>query len=104
MTGISDEEFEAMLAEIDRAAERAEATLNGRFASIYRELRGLSPEDINDITPDTSDQKEYEKLMALVQEATQRNLSQAQLVDRIRQLGNTAVTIAKKTNNLANAF
>lgn len=101
MNGITDEEFDAMLADLDAAAQRAAEALDGRFSTIYKELRALSPEDINTITPDTTDQREYERLIALVQEATARNLSQAQLIDRINALGETAKTIARKINALA---
>lgn len=99
---MSDEiDLDRMFAEMDAAASRAERTLDGRFGSIYRELRGLSPEEINDITPDTRDQKEYERMIALVQEATDQNLNQAQLVDRIREMGGVAKKIAGKVTSLS---
>ena len=93
-------DLDALFADMDAAADRAQATLDGRFANVYRELRSLSPEEIGEITPDTTDQKEYERLMALVQSATQQNLDQAQLVERIKQLGSVAVRIAKKVPSL----
>ena len=101
MTGKADDEFEAMLADLERAADRASQALEGKFSDVYKQLRALSPEEIGDITPDTTDQQEYERLIALVQEATVRNMSQAQLVERIRALGETAKMIARKTNALA---
>jgi len=90
-----------MFAEMDAAADRAERTLDGRFGSIYRELRGLSPEEINDITPDTTDQKEYERLIALVQQATDKNMDQAQLLERIREMGDVAQKIARRVSSLS---
>ena len=87
--------------ELDAAADRAEAALNGKFAEHYKGLRALSPAEIDAITPDTTDQKEYERLIALVQEATRANLSQAELVTRIKALGATAIQIAKKVSSLA---
>ena len=89
-----------MFAEMDRAADRAEQAMNGRFAQIYKELRSLTPEDV-DITPDASDQKEYERLMALVQEASRRNIQQAELVEGVKRLGKTALKIAAKVPSLA---
>ena len=99
MSGEMD--LDQIFAEMDAAANRAERTLDGRFGSIYRELRGLSPEQINDITPDTRDQKEYERLIALVQQATDQNMDQAQLVDRIREMGGVAQKIARRVSSLA---
>jgi len=91
-----------MFAEMERAANRAEKTLNGQFSKIYKELRNLSPEEIDSITPDITDQKEYERMIALVQEATERNLNQAQLIERIKNLGDIAISIARKVPSLSN--
>lgn len=102
---MSDEiDLDRMFAEMDAAASRAERTLDGRFGSIYRELRGLSPEEINDITPDTTDQKEYERIIALVQQATDQNMDQAQLVERIREMGDVAQKIARRVSSLSGAL
>ena len=94
-------DLDALFAEMDAAADRAELTLNGQFADFYKGLRNLSPEEIDDITPDTTDQKEYERLIALVQQATQQNLDQAQLIERIKALGDIAIAIAKKVPSIA---
>ena len=92
--GIFDE------AEINAAADRAEIALNGQFSQIYKELRALTPEEIDDITPDATDQKEYERLIALVQEATVKNLEQAELINRVRALGEVGLKIARKVPTL----
>ncbi len=89
-------DLEAMFAEMERAADRAEETLQGRHAHTYRELRALSPEEIDAIMPGVTDQKEYERMIALVQEATQQNLHQTALVSRVKALGTTAMNIASK--------
>ena len=90
-----------MFAEMERAADRAEKALEGQFSEFYKGLRNLTPEEIDSITPDTTDQKEYERLIALVQEATARNLNQAELVEGIKGLGNVAISIAKKVPSLS---
>lgn len=86
---------------LEAAADRAEAALEGQFADIYRELRSLTPEEIDGITPDTRDQKEYERMIALVQDATTKNIEQADLVQRVKELGDVAVKIAMKVPALA---
>ena len=93
-------DLDKLFSEMDAAADRAERALDGRFGEIYRELRALSPEEVNEITPDTTDQKEYERLIVLVQEATDQNLSQAQLMERINKLGDVAKKIAKKIGSI----
>lgn len=94
-------DLDDMFAEMERAADRAEKALDGRFSEIYKGLRNLSPDEIDSITPDTTDQKEYERMVALVQEATERNLNQAQLVERIKGLGDVAIGIARKVPSLS---
>lgn len=98
-----DIDLDALFAEMERAADRAERTLEGRFGTVYRELRDLTPRQIDDITPDATDQKEYERLLALVQEASERNLDQAQLVARIKDLGEVARRIARRVPSLADS-
>lgn len=50
---------------------------------------------------DGADQNEYERLIALVKEATQQNLGQAALVGRIKELGDVAIRIARRVPSLA---
>ena len=95
------QDLEKLFAEMDAAADRAEAALEGKFQGAVRELRSLDPEKIRNITPDTTDEATYEKLMVIVQEASARNVSQAKLVERIRGLGEITVRIAKKVPALA---
>ena len=56
-------------------------------------FKGLSPEEIASITADTD---EHTALVKVVQQASEDNLSKAQLVDNIKALGAVAVKIAKK--------
>lgn len=97
-------DYDKMFADMEKAADRAEATMNGRFSQIYRELRGLSPEEVDAITPDTTDQKEYERLIELVQQATEQNMEQAELVERVKALGDVAKKIAGRVPSLAGFF
>lgn len=73
----------------------------GEFADELNELMGLSRDEIDAITPDATDLQEYDRLIAVVKQASRHNLSQAQLADNIRALGDVAVRIAKKSGKLA---
>ncbi len=99
MTDFSN--LDDLFADMDSAATRAKAALEGSLAAEYKGIRSLDPETIADITPDTTDEATYEQLMAVVQEASARNESQAQLAARVKQLGELAITIAKKVPSLA---
>jgi acetyl-CoA carboxylase alpha subunit len=79
----------------DELFNAADAALNAneKYKVELQALKGLSPEEIASITPDTD---EHAALIKVVQQASKENLSKAQLVDNIKALGAVAVKIAKK--------
>jgi tRNA U54 and U55 pseudouridine synthase Pus10 len=79
----------------------ADAAFNGRYKKELNQLMGLSKEDIDAITPETTDLKIYAVLVKVVEKASKDNLSQAQLVENIKSMGDVAVQIAKKVPGLA---
>ncbi|BDW90997.1 hypothetical protein [Thalassospira tepidiphila] len=94
-------DVEAMRARLQAARARARDALDGQFSDIYSELRSLDPEEIKNITPDVTDEETYEELIELIQEATQQNLDNAELVDRIKEMGSVAIAIAGKVTSLS---
>ncbi len=87
--------------------ERAEANRRA-FEGEYREeiegLLGLSREEIDRIIPGTADLEIYDQLITVVKEASAVNIEQAELKDRILELGEVAVKIAKRIPKLAALF
>lgn len=83
-----------------RAAENREE-FRGMYGVQIRELMGLSESEINAIRPTTADKEAYDQLMMVVQEASAQNLSQAELKQRITEMGAIAVSIAQKVPSLA---
>jgi hypothetical protein len=71
---------------------------NEKYQQEINQLKGLSPEEIASITADTD---EHAALVKVVQQASEDNLSKAQLVDNIKALGAVAVKIAKKIPQFA---
>jgi hypothetical protein len=92
------EEFKRRLRE--KMAENRQA-----FEGVYKDqingLMGLSKTEIDSITPDTADLEIYDQLITVVKEASRVNLAQAQLKERIEELGEVAVKIAGKVPSLA---
>ena len=91
----------------ERLAQRAiqnRAAFNGSFKSEIDELHGLSKEEIGVITPDNTDMEIYAQLIEVVKEASATNESQAALKEQVLELGEIAVTIAKKVPSLASMF
>lgn len=77
------------------ALNKADERFRGEHKGYLKDLLGLSKTEIDSITPDNIDLLEYERLMAVVRAATDANLSNVALMQRIKQLGGTAIKIAK---------
>ena len=81
----------------DRLAAEADAAFNGKYKDELNSLCGLSREEIDSITPDSEDLRVYASLTKVVENASRKNLSQAELIRDINGLGDVAVQIAKRT-------
>jgi hypothetical protein len=86
--------FEDLFAEAD-------AAFDGAYRDELNQLLGLSKEEIDRLTPDTTDLKTYHALIKVVEQASRDNLNQAQLVENIKKLGELGVKIAMKIPKLA---
>ena len=73
----------------------------GRYKSEVDMLLGLSREEIDKITPDTTDLEVYSQLISVVKEASRANVKQAELKTQIEKLGEIAITIAQRVKPLA---
>jgi hypothetical protein len=82
----------------------AEAAFNGKYKDELNSLLGLSKEEIDSVTPGTTDLQIYAVLIKVVEDASRRNLSQAQLIKNIKALGATAIKIAKKIPKFAESL
>lgn len=89
---------------IKKQLEENRKAFEGIYKDALNELLGLSKADIDKITPDTTDLEIYDGLIAVVKEASRINVSQAELKNRIEELGNIAIEIAKKVPSLAKLF
>lgn len=85
------DELEKLLSDDFAAIEN---TFNGLYGPELTKLSGLSISDLKKVHPEVN-AVEYEKLKVVVQRASQQNLSQAALKERIHTLGEVAVEIAK---------
>jgi len=76
------------------------AEANAAFDGLYKEelnaLTGLSKEEIDSVVPGTEDLRVYSVLVKVVEQASKDNLTQAQLIDNIKELGDIAIKIVKK--------
>jgi len=80
----------------DDLFEEANAAFNGQYKEVLNKLYGLSKDEINSVMPGTADLQMYAVLIKVVEDASKKNLSQAQLIKNIKDLGDLAVKLAKK--------
>lgn len=81
--------------------KEADKAFDGKFNKELNDLMGMSRSEIDAITPDTTDLRVYNVLLEVVKEASQKNIKKADLIKDIKELGEVAVTIAKKIPSLA---
>lgn len=90
--------------ELDAIIKRNRGAFAVEYAEVLDGLQGLSPEDLDAISPGVSSGPEYESLKDAVRLASQKNLAAAELKARIEALGEKAVEIAKLVPGLAALF
>lgn len=81
MRGLSNETKK----QVDRMLSDEEAELLSRTTIDFESLR-----------PQVSDTETYDKLIAVVKDATDRNLAVTQLKERLQQLGKKGIAVAKQ--------
>ena len=84
-----------------RLFAEADAAFNGKYRNELNKLVGMSKAEIDNIVPGTTDLQTYYVLIKIVEEASRKNLTQAQLIVNIKKLGDIAVKIAKKIPQFA---
>jgi hypothetical protein len=93
-----DDEFDKAL---EAALDDAEEALNkGKYKQSLKALLSLSMSDIKSSVPKAS-YAEYSKLISVVEQASAKNVAQAELVNSIKALGKRVVSIAKLVPGLA---
>ena len=94
---MSENRFKDLFAEAD-------AAFNGQYKEELNALTGLSKEEIDSVVPGTEDLRVYSVLVKVVEQASKNNLTQAQLIEDIRELGDIAIKIVKKIPQFARLF
>lgn len=84
--------------------KEADQAFDGLYKDELNQLWGLSREEVDAITPDSSDLRIYAKLVKVVEKSSRENEAQAQLVENIKALGDLGVKIAKKVPQLKALF
>ncbi len=85
---------------VRRRFKEIDEELRGQHKKHLDALLGIGLEEIDAITPYTTDMDTYNKLIAVVSEATRKNVAIADLRQTIVGMGTVAIEIAKKVPGL----
>ena len=76
-------------------AQNALAKVKASYNSELLKYANMSFEDFSQLIPHTSDKETVKKLKAVIDDAAARNLTQADLLNNIKKLGNATHTLVK---------
>ena len=82
-----------------KSAEKADALL----AEELDALRRATNTDLEALRPKVTDQAAYDQLIAVVEEASRKNMDLAMLEQRLKSLGSSVVSVAKEVAILLKA-
>lgn len=84
--------------------KKADASFDADYEAALTQLKGLSADEIATLIPDTNSKEVYKELVAIVEEASRKNISQAELISKVDKLGSIAKKIIGKIPALAGLF
>jgi len=93
---ITPEEREELRKASEASAQKARALLDEDLRLVMDQVQR-----INDLKPKTTDEETYEKLIAVVRDATAKNESLATLKQNVQQLGSSAVALLTEMAGIA---
>ncbi|TNE72027.1 hypothetical protein EP331_07995 [bacterium] len=86
---------------LKKQAQEADQNFSKQYKNELEQLNKLLTQELSTLTPNTNDYETYSKLISVVEQATSTNLTQAELVTSIKELGDVAIQIAKKIPAIA---
>lgn len=92
----TDQELQELEEASNASADVASAALDASLKTVMSHVARL-----NELKPKTADEATYQKLIALVQDATRKNESIATLRANVQQLGGSAVALLNDMAKLA---
>jgi len=94
MTGFDPDSFENMM---DDYIEIADANIKQEYKRELNALKGLSPKQIEQFGGTTS---QMDEIIKEIENAKDKNLKQATLIDNLKKLGQSTYDLAKKVSAL----
>jgi hypothetical protein len=86
--------------DLEKASQEAIEETDALLSDEYNSLKQASKSDLNALRPKVSNPALYDKIIPIIAEATQNNLSLAELQQRLERLGIGAVKLGKEVVKL----
>jgi hypothetical protein len=86
--------------DLEKASQEAIEETDALLSDEYNSLKQATKSDLNALRPKVSDPALYDKIIPIIAEATQNNLSLAELQQRLESLGTGAVKLGKEVVKL----
>jgi len=90
-------------AKLAQKSAESRARADALLADEYEILKKATRTDLEALRPKITDQALYDQLIALVEEATQKNMDLALLQQRLKTLGSGAIQLSKEVVKLLKA-
>ncbi len=92
-----------MKAKLAQKSAESKVRADALLADEYEILKQATRSDLEALRPQIADQALYDQLIALVEEATGKNMDLALLQERLKTLGSGAVQLSKEVVKLLKA-
>ena len=86
--------------DLEKASQEAIEETDALLSDEYNSLKQATKSDLNALRPKVNDPALYDKIIPIIAEATQNNLSLAELQQRLESLGAGAVKLGKEVVKL----
>jgi hypothetical protein len=86
--------------DLEKASQKSIEETDALLLDEYNTLKQATKSDLDALRPKVSDPATYDKLIPIINEATQNNLSLADLQQRLESLGAGAVKLGKEVVKL----
>lgn len=93
-------DYDDLKAKLTQKSDESAARADILLADELNTLKAATFTDLERLRPKITDQETYNKLIAVIDEATQNNLDIASLKDKLVQLGSVGMQVAKTAASL----
>jgi hypothetical protein len=89
-------DLERLRRQFEQAAGQAAGETDAALQGALQRLMSTNATDLKRLAPQVSDRATYDKLIAIVDEASARNLAIGEIADKVKRLGQAGTDLVKE--------